>query len=246
MRPCLVLTRPRPTATDFAQKARAAGWHGEILVAPLMEITLTPPAPKLLDEAAVLIFTSQHGIESFTRATSARHWPVWTVGPRTAAGAHRAGFTDIAQASGGNAASLLADLNAAAIAGPVLHLHGAHLACDLTSHLRARGLQAHGCVVYDQRPVALCAQARARLQQGGDLVLSTFSPRSSRLLRTQILDLNLSRARLHMIAISTAAATELQVLPLIHSRIADTPDAAGMLAALGCLQAALEPSEKPS
>ncbi len=246
MRPCLVLTRPRPAAEDFAQQARAAGWRGEILIAPLMEIAVHPPSQEPLKQAAVLIFTSQHGVDSFARATQARHWPVWTVGPRTAAAARRAGFSDIAQASGGDAVSLLAELEAAAVSGPFLHLHGAHLACDLSAHLRARGLQAAGCVVYDQHPVALQPEHRARIEQGGDLVLSCFSPRSSRLLRAQIEGLNLSRAKLHMVAISSAAASELRELPLIHSQIATRPDAGGVLDALACLQAALEPTEKPS
>ncbi len=241
---CLFLTRPEADSARFAQAARAAGWRGEVLIAPMLRIALDPPPQRVLQTARTLIVTSQHGVAALVAATEARDWPIWCVGPRTAEAARDAGFADIHE-GGGDARALLAALLAAAPQTPLLHLRGRHAAMNIASELRAAGLRALSHVVYAQIARPLSAEARARLAQGGDLVMPVFSPRSAQVLARALRREPLSAARLHLVAIS-AAAREAATGPVWASQqVAERPDAPGMLAALGRAQAALEPLEKP-
>lgn len=245
MPPCLVLTRPQASAQSFAQQAQAHGWSGEVLIAPLIEIRLFDLPDNLLDGIATLIATSRHAIAALAKGTKRRDMPLWTVGPGTAQAARAAGFRHVFEA-GGDAKALLRDLKEAGVAGPFLHLRGNHVATDLVAALAAIGHQAQGCIVYAQDALPLSLQAQQRLQAGGDLVLAVFSPRSGALLAAQLQALDLSRAGLHLVAISTAATQPLEGLSLASRRIAAQPDADGMLAALAATHAALEPLGKPS
>lgn len=245
MRPCLVLTRPHASSEAFAAMAKAAGWRGDTLIAPLIEIALAPPPPQVLQKARVLIFTSQHAVAAMAQASPDRDWPVWAVGPRTAEAARNLGFSHVHQA-GGDAKALLADLAQAQAEGPFLHLRGDHVAADIVAALRAQGHQAEGRIVYGQVARPLDPSAQTRIGQGGDLVLAVFSPRSAALLVAALESVNLSAARLHLVAISQAAAQPAAGLPLSGCQIAQTPDSQGMLASVSATQAMLEPLEKPS
>lgn len=245
MPPCLVLTRPRAQAEDFAAQARARGWTGEVLIAPLMEIRMHDLPAGALDGVRTLIATSRHAMSAFGRGRTGRDLPLWAVGPGTAQAARRAGFTTVREA-GGDARALLRDLQASGAQGPFLHLRGAHVAADIVADLRAQGHQAKGVIVYGQDAIPMQSPAKTRLQAGGVLVLPVFSPRSARLLVAQLNALDLAATALHAMAISEAAAAPLSELSLTSCRIASRPDAGAMLAALAATQAALEPLQKPS
>lgn len=245
MPPCLVLTRPCAQAKEFAAQARAQGWTGEVLIAPLMDIRLHALPAAALDGGATLIATSRHAVAALARGTARRDLPLWAVGPGTAQAARKAGFVCVHEA-GGDARALMRDMQAAGSQGPFLHLRGAHVAADIVAELRALGHQAQGLIVYSQDARPLQAQARARLQAGGSFVLSAFSPRSAALLVAELPALDPARTTLHAIAISDAAAAPLAQVPLASCTIAQSPDAKGMLAALAATQATLEPWEKPS
>lgn len=246
MRPCLVLTRPQASCDAFAAMARAAGWRGDIMISPLLDIAFSPPSADALQQARVLIFTSQHAVAALAQASTARHWPVWAVGPRTAQAARDHGFKQVHQA-GGDAKALLSELAAAQVAGPFLHLRGEHVVADITASLQALGQVAEECVVYSQNARSLSPQVCVRIAQGGDLVLPVFSPRSAALLVAELGALEPDDTRrIHLVAISRAAAKAATALPAFRTEIAPTPDAQGMLAALSATQAKLEPWEKPS
>lgn len=244
MAACLLLTRPEADSTRFARAARAAGWQGEVLIAPLLRIALLPPPLAALEDAAALVVTSQHAVAALAAATSRRDWPIWCVGPRTAEAARHAGFAQL-QEGGGDAMALRATLLRDPPPAPVLHLRGAHASMDIAAELNAAGIPASACVVYDQIAQPLGADARARLAQGGDLVLPVFSPRSARLLVEALHTDENPRARLHLLAISSAAEAAAQGMPWASIQCAQSPDARAMLAALGRVQAVLEPAEKP-
>ena len=72
-------------------------------------------------------------------------------------------------------------------------------------------------------------------------MLAVFSPRSARLLATALMMLPAIATRLHLIAISDAAALPLKGIATGHCRIATHPDARAMCAALLATQATLEP-----
>ncbi len=242
-RPCLLLTRPRADSSRFAEAARRAGWDHEVLIAPLMQIVLHPPAPAQLARARTLVFTSQHAVAAVADVAP-REAVVWAVGPHTAQAARAAGFADVHVAQG-DATSLLQALAAAPPPEPVLHLRGKHAATDIAEALRASGHAASSLIVYAQAARALEPAAATRLEDGGDVVLTAFSPRSAALLAEALAPLSLHAARLHLVAISAAAAAPLDELTGARCRIASHPDVPAMLDALIATQAALEPWEKP-
>lgn len=244
MLPCLFLTRPEVDSARFARAARDAGWRGDVLIAPLLHISLTPPPAARLDSARTLIATSQNAIAALAAASPRRDWPIWCVGPRTAEAARAAGF-DIVHEGGGDAQALRAALLQAALAEPVLHLRGTHAAMDVAAELRAAGVATESCRVYQQIAQPLSDAGQARLKQGGDLVIPVFSPRSAQLVVAALREAAAPEARLHVLAISKSALSAAQGVDWASARVAERPDATAMLAALTLVQAALEPSEKP-
>ncbi len=240
MRPCLLLTRPQRDSERFAQDMRAAGWQADILISPVLEIVLHPLAMQQLAAAKTLVVTSQHAVSALQGTIRQRDWPIWAVGPRTAEAAREAGFHSVMQ-SGGDASALLRDLLHHRPEEPILHLRGQHAAADIAQELRARGLRAESLVVYTQTSLPFSAVGCQRLQRDGDVVIAVFSPRSSRLLAEALRSCSQIRARLHLVAISNAAAEAFRGFSLARCCIAEHPDAPSMRRAILGIQAKLEP-----
>lgn len=235
----LLLTRPQENAETFA---KAAEWVGDVVISPLIEIVLRPFTPPLPGEG--VIFTSQRGVHAMQAVTDARDASVWCVGPGTQAAARAAGFEHVHQGAG-TAEALIAALRAAPPSCPLVHLHGAHVVTDLAGRLSDAGLCARGVVAYDQFERPLTDAACRCLQTEGNVVLPLFSPRSARLFANAWRGLPVRQARLHVLAISDAAARGLEGVPLASLHVAATPDLPGMLARLKQVQAMLEPDQNP-
>lgn len=202
--PVLLLTRPAADSRRFAQGF--AGWH--VVIAPVLEIVAVPHDGARLAGAEVLVFTSAHAVPA---AGPGRGRAAFCVGPRTAAVARAAGFA--VTEGPGDAAGLRPMLQGV---GGAVHPHGAHLAADL-------GVP--GIVVYDQRAVALTAQARALLAtRGAQVIAPLFSPRSAALLAAQARDV---AAEIWIAAISPAAR---RAYDAPHAGVVEAarPDAAGL------------------
>ncbi|MDT8328210.1 MAG: uroporphyrinogen-III synthase, partial [Roseovarius sp.] len=121
----ILITRPDPAATRFADQVRARlGGRAAILCAPLMRIEYGGALPDI-GEDDVLIFTSRHGVAGFCRLTKRRDFTCYAVGDATAEAANRAGLRAIS--AGGDAGALLARIAADGANGPFLHLRGAHV-----------------------------------------------------------------------------------------------------------------------
>lgn len=220
--PILLLTRPKGQSDSFAQACREAGFKGDIVISPILEIVGRPlaarPAP-----GTTLIFTSANGVHHGAVQADLRGFHAFAVGDTTAQAAQAAGMICIS--AGGDVEALLAALQGHD--GPLLHLRGAHAAGDLVRRLRAKGRVADEAVVYDQRPCALSPPALARLGGTHPVIVPLFSPRSAQLMRTAALG---ATAPLHPIAISTAAASAWGQSDSIT--LAASPDAAAMLRAI--------------
>lgn len=174
----LLITRPEPAATRLAEEVRAAFPEAEVVVSPLMRIEYggTSPDP---DPGEVLVFTSRPGVEGFCRLSQQRDLAACTVGEATAEAARENGFSVIASAA--DAATLLDRIVADGIAGPFLHVRGAHVAADIAGALKQAGRAARDVVVYDQQPLPLSDDARAMIDGDGPVVLPLMSPRSATL-----------------------------------------------------------------
>lgn len=223
----ILITRPEPEASRFAETLRAQfGGSVRLLSAPLLKIAYGGDLPALSGQE-VLIFTSRHGVTGFCRLSPRRDLGGYAVGEATAAAARDAGF-DVVSA-GGDADALLAHIAAEGRTGPFLHLRGAHVAADIAGALRSMGHAAQDAVVYDQIAVDLDPAARAVLDGQGPVILPLMSPRSARLFFDEV---PAACAPLLIAAISRKAARMVPEGAVAALVIAETPDSAGMIAAL--------------
>ena len=174
----LVVTRPMADAMAVAEQL--AGQGHDVLLSPLIDITLDPDAVlPPLDAQAALAFTSANGVHAFMAQLEKKRaqtpkinaWlalPVFAVGPQTAAAAQAAGFVDIHQAGGDVAA--LAELIARHKndAMPVLHIAGRDRAGDLAALLDDKAIVAKRAVLYRAEAVAALSEAAAAALRDAD------------------------------------------------------------------------------
>jgi len=224
-RPTVILTRPAEASARFAAQLRARFGDVAVLISPLMApVLLTPPLPAHWDG---VIFTSETGVAGLARLTAQRG-PAVCVGPRTAQAAQAQGWE--AEPLGGDAERLLAALVARGTQGHWLHARGRDSAGDLAQRLDAAGWQVTPLLVYAQEEQHLTSEARLVLERAAPVVVAVFSPRSAAIFAAQA---GRVAAPLQVAAISPAAAAPMQALAPGRVELARTPDAPGMLDALG-------------
>ena len=212
----ILLTRPEAQARATAEQLRAAGIAAPIEVAPLMRIEHLP-LPAIPDGAA-LVLTSANGVAAW-RAGGGTGWrDAFVVGARTAAAARDAGLRvrHVAADADALASAVPGD------AGPVVHLHGAHVRGDLRGALTARGIAAESAIVYAQEARPLTWSARA-LIAAGPVLCPLYSPRTARLLAAALPEGG--GGNLRVVALSAAVAAAAPVPPVAT---AARPDGAAM------------------
>lgn len=224
--PLILLTRPRLQAERFAAACRAEfGDKPDIMLAPLQEIVHAGALPDIPANAA-LVFTSENGVFSYAARGGRGGLTAYCVGDRTAEAARNAGLDAVS--AGGAIGDLMALILRKRPSGPLVHLHGRHVTGDLSGQLRARGMQASGHVVYEQRDLALSDQAREALAGPRRVIAPVFSPRSARLLATAAPDMR--ETRIPCISKPARDALPEPLRPL--ASVSDAPDAAAMLIAV--------------
>ena len=211
--PVLLLTRPEPASRRFAAEAAYLGL--QTIISPVLRILPVAHEGARLAQARGLVFTSVHAVPA---AGAGRGRPAICVGPATAQAARAAGF-DVTEGPG-DAARMMPLLEG--LGAGWLHPHGAHV---------ARPLPVPGMVVYDQLSQPLSDAARQALAGMAPVILPLFSPRSARILSEQVTQ---ARAPLWLVPISPAAAARWQA-GQARMLVADTPDAGGILRAIGAL-----------
>ena len=219
------ITRAQPGAARTAVRLTALGY--EPVVAPLLTIRPLPdalaPAPDFAAVAA-LAFTSANGVEAFAALGPARQLrdrPVFAVGDATAEAARAAGFTD-ARSAAGDIHALARLIAASPIQGLILAPGAREPAGDLPALLPDHILQ--------RLPVYAAEETDVTSPPAFDAVM-LHSPRAGRALAA-ILTPQAAAQRL-AVCISAAAAAPLAALGFAEIRIADAPDEASMLTALG-------------
>ena len=229
----VLVTRPHPQAMQFAAQLRSA--FGDT-VAPLISPLLAPRFlwPTLPNGSfGALILTSQTGVTA-AAGLRERHKSLpnraFCVGDQTAALAREMGFD--ATSAAGDAQDLLQMLVRAGHEGPFLHLHGQDVTGDLKAALAAKGVMAQGCAVYAQVEQPLGKKALALINGPLRFCAPLFSPRSARLF-VAALGVTTCRAPLQVVAMSLAVADAIPAGIAASIVIADHPDAASMVAAVG-------------
>lgn len=224
-RPTVILTRPAEASARFAAQLRDRFGDVAVLMSPLMApVFLTPDLPQQWDG---VIFTSETGVAALARLTARRGRAV-CVGARTAEVAQGMGWQ--AEALGGDADGMVAALTARGPGGHWLHARGRDSAGDLAQRLDAAGWQVTPAIVYAQEEQHLTSGVRDVLERADPVVVAVFSPRSARIFAAQA---GTVAAPLQVVAISAAAAVPMAALGPAGVEVAATPDAPGMLEALG-------------
>lgn len=177
----VLVTRPEPDATVFAERCRVAGLTP--IIAPLMHISIEKK-PIDISEMGALAFTSTSGVRAFCASHEARDLAVFAVGGATGDEALAAGFKDVSIADGdiGSLTSLI-DEQRRRITGAILQVAGAHRAGDLVNALKLLGVEARREVLYAAKAVdKLPENARAAIVANTPVEWAAFfSPRTAAL-----------------------------------------------------------------
>lgn len=160
----ILVTRPQPAASETASQLRSLNY--EVFEAPLFDLEAVPFDKKIVPSVEGLIFTSAHAVEFFAPTQNPspplsqveRPQPVFAIGPRTAAAAKAAGFSNITQFDG-DRDGLIAAIASNFSGRTLLHPRGAHHAGNIAGALQKRGIAASDLVVYEARAVPTLPQS---------------------------------------------------------------------------------------
>jgi uroporphyrinogen-III synthase len=222
--PIILLTRPKPQAQEFAD-ALAAEIDADIAIHPMQDIVIcAPPDPRPVDYDAY-VFTSPNG------ARAAHHWglpsrPAYVVGQKTAAATQG----DAVFCADGDSDDLVDLIDKHAPRGPLLYLHGTHVAGQITQDLEQRGITCHGYVAYDQQALPVGDDLRSVLSGPRPVMIPVFSPRSAKLL----IETGENPQNWHIIAMSHKVAAIFDHIPCKKITIIERPNGPAMLHAV-CL-----------
>lgn len=225
--PRLLIPRPEPAAARFARSVEAA-YPGQwtILCAPLMEIACRKVS--IPEDAGAVVFSSANGVTSARHSGARFAGPVFCVGPRTTEAARAAGFD--ARQLGGSLDELAKALGDENIAGPIVHLRGAHTTAALSGLLPPE-VAVIDVVAYDQPALPFPEEIRRALASGDIAAIALFSPRTARLLHSETEGKGLSRdTRLVCISPAVAKAARWHKGPV---EVAERPDADSVTARIG-------------
>lgn len=222
-RPVLLMTRPRAASDRFVADLPAAlRARLEVVIAPLVEIRpIATPIDLAPDET--LIFTSSNAVTIAASLGLSGGRPAFCVGQATSAAARAAGWQ--AECVGETADALVATLSKRHPDHPLCHLRGAHARGNIAARLREAGWAMREQVIYEQVLLPLAPQGQTAL--GGDrpVIVPLFSPRIAR----HFAGLTMAAQTVHVVAISAAAAAELQDLRPASVTVSQKPDACHMV-----------------
>lgn len=175
----LLVTRPEPDASVFAEELRARG-HDPV-VEPLLEFHALPFDSAPLSDAQAFIITSGNALRAIGQAAcQIASVPLYCVGEETARRARSLGFQNVL-ATADNAERLAQKIIACATKDrPLVHLGGEHQAFDLAGALEREGLPFHTLSVYsmDAR-CELSPSVDAMLRAAGIDGVILMSPRTA-------------------------------------------------------------------
>ncbi len=233
MAPTILLTRPDPSATQFAALlCDRITENVPVVSSPLLEIVYQGQLPNLSPFEG-MIFTSRHGVAAFVQHAKPFAGVCYAVGDATAMAAQRAGLRVLS--AGGDAQALIGRILADGHTGPMLHVRGKHSQGDIALHLSQAGCPTQEAIVYAQQEQSLTPEAKTVLNREKPVVLPLFSPRTARIFYKQ----HQQGAPLFIAAMSENVAKIARQFPHQQIAIARQPDKNAMLAAIeGLLDAA--------
>jgi uroporphyrinogen-III synthase len=229
----ILSTRPDTGEADPVAAGLAAAGH-QVTSAPLMRVVHCGGLPAL-NGVQALIFTSRNGLKAVAPLSDAAlALPLYAVGPATAAMARELGVKDVVEGPG-TARELLEIIEGSADkdAGPLLHIAGETLACDLSAALATRGFTARTETVYRTEPVeALDPMVADAYRHGAFDGVVLMSPKTASVYAALVQHANLGPLALRMahFCLSDAVAQKLEPLGAVRVAVACLPNSQEMLA----------------
>ena len=229
----ILSTRPDTGEVEPVAAGLAAAGH-QVTSAPLMKVSHYGRLPAL-DGVQALIVTSRNGLKAVAPLSdAARALPLYAVGPATAALARELGVKHVVEAPG-TARELLEIITHSAdrAAGPLLHIAGETLACDLAAALGTRGFSAHTETVYRTDPVeALPPKVADAFRQGTFDGVVLMSPKTANVYASLVQSADLGPQALQLVhfCLSDAVAQKLETLGAVRIAVAGLPNSQEMLA----------------
>lgn len=226
-----IITRTLPGADVTAEAVRALGLVPVVIPAAQIHAT---GAEIVLDGVQALLMTSAAAARTIEMSDALKALPLYAVGDATAEAALTAGFETVISAGGDGATlAVLAADRMSPRHGALLHLRGHEVAGDVTGMLRACGFEARHVEVYatSDHP-----DFRARLcgtmtdEQGFILI---HSPAGARRLGLAVEGADLDLSQWSLVGLSSACLKPLEDFDFITKTLAEAPDEAALMAALG-------------
>lgn len=192
--PTVLITRPEPDGTRFAEVLAAHGFAS--ILEPLLSVHLQDP-PVFSQHIQAVVATSMNGVRALGAAF--HRTPLYCVGEGSATLAKTQGFTDV-YAGEGSAESLMPLLEKLPRdAGPVLSVVGDVVRYDVAASLISQGFEVQTHLAYRTQEADTLSPATIAAFQGVRLAAATFfSPRTAsvfaRLSLAQHLPLGLTTA----------------------------------------------------
>ncbi|MFZ3580664.1 uroporphyrinogen-III synthase [Loktanella sp. DJP18] len=191
----LIMTRPAPAGTDFADTVTVAYGHTlTVIQSPALRIE---PLPYAMPDTRNVVFTSARAVE---QAPPGDGLTAWCVGRATAEAAEARGYATYS--ADGDAESLVALVLSRRPHSPLVHIAGRHRRGAVAARLTEAGLRCTTVEAYDQVPLPVPEELQLAAAGSIPLVAPVFSPRSAQ----GLLGLSFT-APLHVVAISPAVAT---------------------------------------
>lgn len=230
----VLLTRPREDAEPLAERLRAMGI--EVLIEPLLAVTIDAAAAPDLDGVQAILATSANGVRAFAALSARRDIPLLAVGDATARAAQGAGFHHFESAAGNvETLAALAAARCDPARGALLHVAGSRLAGDLGGLLEGRGFAYRRAVLYAAQPAErLSAEAAEALKVGQLDGVLFFSPRTADTFVTLVRQERLVRPcrRLSAFCLSAAVAERARAVAWRRIAVATHPDQDSLLTLL--------------
>ena len=228
----VIVTRPEPDASDYADELKAAGF--EVFVEPMLEIRpLDFEMPDLAQYDGVLL-TSANAVQIKGNGFEGT---VYCVGKHTSEVARNAGFQDVISVDGTGADLLVYILALPDAEGKrFLHVCGTHVAFPIADRLNEAGIQADALPAYESIQVTAFSDAFLDVLKAGDVKAVTFFSKRTAEAFLQNAELVFSESEseslfsgIKALSISDAVVECVRVLPWAASYGSKSPDREGMM-----------------
>lgn len=229
----LLITRPKEQSEELAETvSELMPGKFEPIVCPLLEIRSEPGSLDIAG-AQALLFTSRAAVVEFSKRSDERHLPALCVGDATAEVATSFGFSSMSADGDVSALATLAAASYLPDLGYFVHFRGGETAGDLVGALAGEGIPAEERIIYDQFPLFLSDETKARLKSMDRCVATVFSPRSANLLADELP--SEIALRTSIVSISVNASLPFQNINVREVSVAKVPKLEAILEILAAI-----------